>query len=522
MHKSYRCLSATIRVLLIEDDMFMANMLIATLSKSNIAQGEIIWVSLLSKGLEQIKSNQFDVVLLDLSLPDSHSLETLVKVRNCAPQMPIVVLSNLDNQDIALEALKMGAQDYLIKGKPSPDSICRALLYAIERKRSEDLFISGQLNAKRLAVLEQREQFIAMLSHDLKVPLIGIERILSSLMAADLNKVTSDQLLDLFSKMKNSNQSTLLMINNVLDAYRIESGAEPMTIGSVCLKRLALECIQEILPLAAGKKLNISQQITDIGNVLADQFAMRRVLINLLSNAVKFTPENGDIEITIEDIDNKAVLRISDTGIGMNQEELERVFDRFWQSQKKYRGMGLGLGLSLSKQLVESQDGTITVESNKETGTTFQVILPHARCKQPSILIVDDTYLSRHALKTLLGRLKMDADSVNSGEQALNAVKQKDYAAIFMDLNMPNMDGFSTTHNLRIAGVQIPIIAYSANPLLTNEPEKVLQAGFNDMVQKPAAKSQLQDILNRVLGNPNISEIAESTNVQEGNLTKIY
>lgn len=490
-----------IAALLIEDSPDDAELLKASLCEQDFSSMQVRWCQRLSDGLALLKSERFDVVLLDLSLPDSNAIQTVISVRNALPSIPIVILSGLDDQEAALEALKEGAQDYLLKGKSNGDSVFRAVRYAIERKRAEEslrdfaaqaedaqekmrmTLVASQTGVwslnlidhslewddqvkeilgfaddvkpsrelwsqrvhpddkprvmqavddciaakcqydvkyriilpdqtvrhvasvgkvlsdggrptrmtgicrnitkneeqqdteRRLAILEQRQEFVAMLAHDLRNPVIGSQRVLALLKDESLGPLSGAQI-EVLEKLSNSNQSMLLMINNILDSYRLESNSETFDRAELNVQQLIDQCVCEMAPLAQNKHIEIITKSTITNHVIADQLAMRRIMCNLISNSIKFMPNGGVIEISSYEHDGLGLIELKDNGPGVEQQNLEKIFDRFWQGERRHRAQGLGLGLYLCRKFMEAQEGTIRCSSSVGKGTTFHLTLP--------------------------------------------------------------------------------------------------------------------------------------------------
>jgi CheY-like chemotaxis protein len=182
----------------------------------------------------------------------------------------------------------------------------------------------------------------------------------------------------------------------------------------------------------------------------------------------------------------------------MSPEEMTNLFQRFWQAKGQYRSRGLGLGLYLCRHLVEAQSGTISCQSEAGKGTTFEVSLPFASSMPPRILIVDDTPISGLLLARFLEKLSIAADTVSGGVEALEKIRTTKYSAIFVDLMMPGMDGLSTAAAMRAAGVNTPLLAYSARAVLDNI-EEFTKVGFNDVIEKPVNNATLRTILDKWL-----------------------
>ena len=313
-----------------------------------------------------------DVVLLDLSLPDAHGIETLLDMLQHMPSIPIIVLTGLDDEDVAIEAVKLGAQDYILKKEINEYTLTRTIRYAIERKQKE-------ADAQRLVVLEQHEEFMATLTHDLKNPLIGANRILELLAEQALGKVSIEQA-KILLQLRDSNKLLLSMIQNLIEVYKFEKNAKAVCLENTNLYKIVTSCIDDIAPIAENREIEIVPELQDnIKDVLVDATAIRRVLQNLLDNALKFTPAGGKIRLTLKALNGTVIIEITDTGPGISQEEQKLLFQRFSQGQlgRKYTP-GTGLGLFLCKQIVDAHQGKITCLSAEGTGTTFRIELKTA------------------------------------------------------------------------------------------------------------------------------------------------
>ncbi|MDZ4835349.1 MAG: response regulator [Candidatus Melainabacteria bacterium] len=616
-----------IRALLIEDNPSDAYLLQESLDAS-VGLVEIEWVEDLAAGLERLNSEQFDIVLLDLSLPDSISLDSLQKILQPFPRMPIVILTGLDDGEVAIEAVKRGAQDFLVKGKPSGESIYRCMRYAIERQLSQDLIrqsavdanearanlqlalatsqlgifywdlltkqitwdqrvsdlfgidasvgniesmtglipaedlktlemaltkclepgerqesevqfraiwsdgsthylssraraifndegspvrltgvvtdntrqVEEQRSKRRLALLEQREEFIAMLAHDLRTPIFGSQRLIDLMIQGALGEISPAHS-SVLSKISDSNQGILHSINNVLDVYRLEANPTTPLLRTHDINAIISACINQLEPIAKGCeiKLNWTPEVP-LHPVNVDEVSMSRILSNLVSNALKFTPAGGQVEVSVKEREGKSVLVVTDNGIGMEKAVADKVFDRFYQSSRQYRGKGLGLGLYLCRQLIGAMGGSISCKSTPGRGTTFEVTMvqaPGVSVKRRSVLVVDDNRLNQLVLQASLQNMSLEADTVSSGKEALLAVKQKHYHAIFVDYMMPVMDGLSTSKALRDAGVGAPLFCYSAiDPL---ESMHLEDSSFDDFLQKPIENAKLKRLMTRWL-----------------------
>lgn len=355
-------------ILLIEDSKAQA---LAIKSMLNSVPNETVIASSLAAGLLKLAEKEFEVILLDLSLSDSHGLDTLVAVRNCAPQTAIVVLSAMDEVE---EAIELGAQEYLLKEEVTPGILRRAINRARVRLRAKSA------ESERLRLYEEREDFMATLTHDLKNPIIGSNRILELLIQQKMGDLTGQQT-EILSAVKNSNDVLLEMICNFLDVYRNEKDMHDISLEIIDMRAMISKHLREILPLVADRGINLNLDIVqEEVPIRADRCSIRRVLDNLIGNAIKFVPDGGTIQVKLSKQDRKeALLQVSDSGPGIPKDEQHCVFQRFWRSRKtRASNSGTGLGLYLCHQIIEAHKGSISCEAEESKGTTFTVRLPLA------------------------------------------------------------------------------------------------------------------------------------------------
>ncbi len=348
------------RVLLVEDNLLFARSIEALIRYSAPFHVAFTHVDTLDAAIEQLRKACFEIVLLDLTLPDSSGLSTLIELRKKAFGLPIVVLTGRDDEGIGVEAVKAGAQDYLIKGSLDGLTIIRAMQYAVER-------------AKYLA---DREEFVASLTHDLRNPLIGCDKLISLILdgSVDVSRQTN-----LLQHVKLSNRAVISMIDNLLELYRFDKTLVELRLESVNLVRLATSCMDEWEPIAIMQGIELFRDLEqDTVNVLADSSSIRRVLQNLLDNAIKYSSTGSSITVKISTDTDNAIVQVVNSGQLLGDEDLERVFSRFWRADSgKITAVGTGLGLHLCRRLVELHKGTISC-ANSEDGknTVFCVSLP--------------------------------------------------------------------------------------------------------------------------------------------------
>jgi CheY-like chemotaxis protein len=290
------------------------------------------------------------------------------------------------------------------------------------------------------------------------------------------------------------------MINNVLDAYRLDAGGEQFQITRVDLDSLIAECLQDLEPIAQGKSIELRMSSTCKHKAYADNMAMRRVIINLVSNALKFTPAGGSVQVSCEQIGGAISLKVKDDGIGIAPEKLPNLFERFYQTDTQNRASGLGLGLHLCQHLMIAQKGTISCTSKPGEGSTFEVTLPIAYEESVKALIVDDNAANRMTLQRMLKRLSVESVAVSNGLEAIAAATTHSFEAVFMDIQMPGMDGFNTSKAMREAGVSAPIVAYTG--FGDGTLQKFSEAGMSDVLEKPAALARVKEVIEQYIPQP--------------------
>lgn len=383
-----------ITVLLIEDNLAEARLLqeILYIQHSVGREGKrksfhLIHVKRLGAALQRLRQQNFDVILLDLTLPDSQGLASVQTLNRTCPNLPVVVLTNTNDDELALEAVRQGAQDYLMKRHVNAETLGRSLCYAIERKQvSEALWALNQALEIRVQErtaelmqaqeLNQRQaELVSMFSHDFRSPLNTI-LLSAGLLQTHEDKLTDEKKLTHFQLIRSAISDMAQLLDEVLlmgraDCGKLQCQFEPLDLESIC-RNLVAE-----VQLGAGPAYQIQfQSQGDFSHSLWDGNLIRHILWNLLTNAVKYSPQGGRVEFSLSRRQDTAQFQIQDWGIGIPPTDQLRLFQPFQRASNTGAIAGTGLGLAIAKKCVEAQGGEIKLQSQVNLGTTLTVILP--------------------------------------------------------------------------------------------------------------------------------------------------
>jgi signal transduction histidine kinase len=370
---------APIRALLIEDNPGDARLIREMLRDAGVGHTavELAHADRLALGLQQLTNRVTDVVLLDLTLPDSHGFETFTTVHTHAPDIALVVLSGLDDETLAVRAVQEGAQDYLVKGQVDGGAILRSMRHAIERQR---------LESARRDLERQRDEFFSSVSHDLRTPVAAIKAAIGVVLA-DMPPDMPAPLQRLLGNVDLAADELTSLIEDLLEMARLQSGRVELWRSSVDLRDVIARAVRAIEPLiqARGQRLLFSPPAEPI-NASVDVERLGRVLRNLLGNAQKYGRENGTILVQLRRDATELCISLTDDGPGIPTADHERIFERFFRVSGS-GSSGTGLGLAIARGLVELHGGRLWVDSTPGHGSTFHVALP----VEKRDVVVDET-----------------------------------------------------------------------------------------------------------------------------------
>lgn len=396
-----------------------------------------------------------------------------------------------------------------------------------ERSRVFDARESEHYALKEAARL--REQFMANMSHEIRTPLNAIIGFSNLLNRSDLNGRERE----LSESIQVSSESLLSIVNDILDFSKIEAGMLVLEKVSFDPDNLFHTVQQMFVEKARQKNLTLDIHLAPglPAALVGDPTRLTQILVNLIGNALKFTERGGVIvsvvqQTPVEDSDVKEApvwlrIEVRDSGIGIAADQLERVFERFTQSDEQTTRLygGTGLGLSIVKQLVTAMQGTITLQSETGKGSTFTVILPFeqelARALpvtpapeqqnkaldffEANLLVAEDNPMNCRVIELLFEEWQFRYTLVHNGQEAVELLKKDPTAfdLVLMDIQMPIMDGYEAARHIRrILHLKVPIVAMTAH-VLSGERERCIQMGMNDYLPKPIREQELRELIAR-------------------------
>lgn len=325
-------------------------------------------------GLEKIKEIHPDLVLIDLKMPGIGGMEVLKKTNDLDPNIIAVVITGYATVDSAVEAMKIGAYDFLPKPF-TPEELRIIIRRGLERRK---LLLETESLRKEKKLME--ENFITMISHQLRSPLVAIIQYFEVIMSGMAGDVT-EKLKEIMEKSKLRLDGLLNMINDWLDVARLDSGQIMDKLKPTSVKKIIAKVIDVLRPLTAENNISLKLSSScekDLAQ--GDEDTLEQVFSNLITNAIHYNKPNGKVIINIKDNKDFILIEIQDTGIGIAPEHIPFLFDQFFRVKKgrEQKIKGTGLGLSIAKKIVDAHGGSIKVTSELGKGSTFTVFLPKA------------------------------------------------------------------------------------------------------------------------------------------------
>ena len=415
------------------------------------------------------------------------------------------------------------------------------------KKQLEALWIKEKESA--IEGSKKKSDFLASMSHEIRTPMNGIIGLTTLLNETPLNNEQKDYV----GTVKRSAHALLSLINDILDHSKIEAGKVDLAPENFNLKLLIHDILENFKFIASEKNIsvfcNYPQNLNEF--FLADGHRLRQILMNLMGNAVKFT-QMGQVELKLDfnhsdtpkNTTTKIKFQIIDSGAGMEPIEVEKLFQRFFQTKSGVKFGGTGLGLSISKQLVDLMGGQIGVDSTVNVGSTFwfELTLQNAEVQSTEstqytlsnlenaftgkILIAEDNLINQKVASQYLKKLGFEVTVANNGAEAVQFFKNGSFDLIFMDCQMPVMNGYQATQKIlelqSHLSASTPIVALTAEGT-SGEKTKCFAAGMNDFLNKPLVFEHLVTLLKKYFRNAllNIQNTDESNNSEIFKLSSI-
>lgn len=358
-----------INVLLVEDNAADAYLIWKFLAdESNIS---LTHVERLDDAIDSLKQTHFDAILLDLTLPDSRNLATVKGMHIADVQLPIIVLTGLDDEEIAIAALREGAQDYLVKGELKKSGLVRAIHYAIERQQTLDKL--QHLNQELSRSNEELARFAHVVSHDLQQPLQSISGFAQLLVMTQRERLdaTANSYVD---RIVTSSQQMSQLIQDLLAYAKVGAAEQPYE--PIDCNQLVQEILSEISPSIKEEQARVTVQ--PLPTIAGNPSQLRQLFQNLLSNALKYHLPEQAPQVNLSAILEAETWQftVQDNGIGIEPKYFDKIFQIFERLHSKGEYPGTGVGLSTCKKIVESHSGHIWVESKLGAGTAVYFTLP--------------------------------------------------------------------------------------------------------------------------------------------------
>jgi signal transduction histidine kinase len=497
-----------LKILVVEDDLVDQKIMGRSLRKADLLC-DIEFVEDGKSALSLLDKNDYDFCFFDYLLPGMTGLELLDKTRKMGVDLPIVIVTSQTDKELGDKAIRFGATNYITKTLISPEGLSLIIRNSINIRSAEKQLLIAKNQALQNAKVKQ--DFLANMSHEIRTPMNAILGFCSLLKGAYPKGDYKEEYLDNISV---SAENLLVIINDILDFSKIESGKLTIETVSFELKRL-MSLLNDTYQHQAekrGNKLVLTLDEDLPKYIKGDSVRMNQILINLIGNAIKFTSD-GDIHFRILKKDNSTILfEVEDQGIGIKNENLEKIFDSFSQAEthtaRKFGGTGLGL--SIAQDLVKLMKGEIGVVSEVGKGSKFFFEIPLIIGSKPvdeerayleaiditgvKVLVLEDNELNQILIMKVLEDLGCECMLGENGKEGLQLFKNNLFDIVLSDIQMPIMDGYQTSEAIRKIDLKIPIVALTAHAI-ESERKRCIVAGMNEVVTKPFKPEDIKKVI---------------------------
>lgn len=466
------------------------------------------------QALDKIAQVKPDLILMDVLMPGIDGFEVTKKLRadKETESIPVIFITGLNSAGEEERGLTLGAQDYI--HKPFNPEVVKARVATqlkIVRQRQQLQQLSNELTEASAA----KSRFLANMSHEIRTPLTSIIGYAEGITQGDFDTEFQRKAVEIIAQ---NGQHLLNVVNEILDLSKIEANKLEIELIEMDLTVL-LSNIESLVKQQAQEKrldFNIDYQYPLPRTIKSDPTRLKQILLNLINNAIKFT-EQGSVNVVVQrHSDNQLLFRVEDTGIGLTQEQMDKLFADFTQVDssvaRKYGGTGLGL--SIAQSLANKLGGSVSVESVFNQGSQFTVLIRletfedvewiedqqqmSALCDkkrgisketiptlQGKVLLAEDHHDNRALFTQLLKRMGLEVTAVENGELAVQESLMDDFDLIFLDIQMPVMDGITAMKMITTTTApDVPVVALTANAM-TTEIEMYLDEGFTSHIGKP-------------------------------------
>ncbi|ENM5926198.1 response regulator [Vibrio mimicus] len=427
----------------------------------------------------------------------------------------LILLGNLKGQ------FSLESKETLSRFRPLLERAISDIEHKEELQRLVEIRTCELRLAQKLAeqANQSKSNFLAMMSHELRTPLNAVLGLIDILRSDS----TSYQV-ELLEQMENSAELLLIIINDILDLSRIESGHFSLHCHWIDLEKKLDQSLVYHRQIAQDKgvQFNVQSNKNTAIEYYTDSARLTQILFNIVGNAIKFTKQ-GRVDIQLNYIEDGIDIQVQDTGIGIEPKRIEQLFTPFIQADNSITRNygGTGLGLAITKHLVELMGGTINVDSKIDIGTLFTLRIPlNSRLKRSKdkitylqkstiaknyhILVVEDTKTNQMVIQLLLNKMGYDVTIAENGLEAIELLEKSNaFDLVLMDISMPIMDGIMATRKIRSQDIDIPIIALTAHTAGSDK-QNCIDAGMNDIVLKPIRGKDIMNVVNRFLPNNHI------------------
>ncbi len=480
--------------------------------KGNLINANSIFLALLGHSLEEVKGRHHDSLCFSKQPNPALFAQLVNELSTAHTASGEYRLQSQSGASIWVMASYNPVYD--MDGKPS-----RIMLFANDLSQRRNMEIAlRDAKEKAEAAAAAKSTFLANMSHEIRTPMNAIIGFSEVLLESDLTPSQQHQL----TTIRNSARSLLGLLNDILDTAKLEGAAVELDETDFSLRALCEQVLYSLQLGAVQKGIELRYEYSiDVPPFFrGDALRIQQILLNLIGNAVKFT-ERGWVKLEVERHDETVLLRVSDTGIGIPDDRMQRIFDPFAQADASMtrRFGGTGLGLTICRQLAELMAGQVSVSSIPGQGSIFEVRLPLAEGNAPGlqkrslheklppmqVLIADDVAQNLELLELILGGDGHHVTSAHNGAQALQCAQETRFDVILMDLYMPVMTGLEAARQLRAfesdqQRARSPIIALTASVMQSDRVEAI-NAGMDGFVGKPVEKDLLMQEIARVTGH---------------------